>query len=298
MKEPSSPKWSSLGLLVGLILGIGILANLLSLGIWHVFEIPYDGLSGENILSSMQRFRLRLGLSVNHLGLFLIPGILWLMYVPQNKFSYLKRRLTKDWQILQWILIVFCSYPLIASLAQWNMSISLPEWMQSSNDAQMVLMQQLLIMDNVGELLFNLILVGALAAIGEEIIFRGIIQQVLTDRLKSPFAAIVISSIIFGAFHMQFERFLPLAFLGLLLGLAYYYFESILLVVILHFLNNSIQVILLYFSNTSELPDIDDVPDIPIQVTIASIILTGGLIYFAISRSNVSRSNKSYELRS
>jgi len=187
---------------------------------------------------------------------------------------------------------VFCSYPLIASLAQWNMSIPLPEWMQSSNDAQMGLMQQLLVMEDLGELLFNLILVGVLAAIGEEIIFRGIIQQVLTDRLKSPLAAIVISSIIFGAFHMQFERFLPLAFLGLLLGIAYYYFESILLVIILHFLNNSIQVILLYFSNGSELPDINAVPDIPIQATIASIILVASLVYFAVSRSN-----KTYELR-
>ena len=64
------------------------------------------------------------------------------------------------------------------------------------------------------------------AALSEEFVFRGIIQQVLSQRLGT-IAGLVIASIIFGLIHLPFREFPnyrlpPLAFIaGLFYGLAY-----------------------------------------------------------------------------
>jgi len=161
------------------------------------------------------------------------------------------------------------------------MALPLAEWMHNSSDSTIHLMEKTLFMEGPFELLMNLFLVGVLAALGEELIFRGIIQRTLSSHWKNPNIAIWVTALIFGLFHMQFERFIPLAFLGLLLGYAYYYTKSIWTVVILHFINNGLQVLLLYSTRGQDLPNVDEIPDIPIIITVLSIVLTLSLFYIA-----------------
>ena len=108
-------------------------------------------------------------------------------------------------------------------------------------------LMKMLQMDSIGDLLVNLFIVALLPAVGEELLFRGIIQKQLVARIKNHHVAIIIASIIFSGVHLQIQGFLPKFFIGLILGYAYYWTKSIWYPMILHFINNGMQTLILYF---------------------------------------------------
>lgn len=90
---------------------------------------------------------------------------------------------------------------------------------------------------------------------------------------------------------MQAERLLPLMFLGLLLGYSYHYTKSLWVPIVLHFLNNTMQVTALYISGMNGKPDIDEVPELPIIAVVISFLITLGIAYKASqSRSDLNES--------
>ena len=54
-------------------------------------------------------------------------------------------------------------------------------------------------MDTIGDLTFNLFLLALIPAIGEEMLFRGVLQQKLQSILRNPHIAITITAFIFSA---------------------------------------------------------------------------------------------------
>ena len=76
--------------------------------------------------------------------------------------------------------------------------------------------------------------------------FRGVIQKKLKNILRNPHIAIIITSFIFSAIHMQFFGFLPRFFLGMILGYLFYYSGNLWMSVIAHFINNALAVLLMY----------------------------------------------------
>ena len=95
-------------------------------------------------------------------------------------------------------------------------------------------------------------------AIGEEFLFRGIMQRSLIDFNINPHTAILITAIVFSAMHMQFFGFFPRFFLGVLLGYLYYWSGSIWVPIIGHFFQNASSVILIYWMNNSNDTFIDE----------------------------------------
>ena len=96
--------------------------------------------------------------------------------------------------------------------------------------------------------------IALLAPVLEELLFRGAIQNILLSTLKKPWAAIVISSLIFGVVHMNPAQ-IPFAFLlGMMFGWLYYRTGSLLPGIIGHVLNNSIAAVnmVLYGNATIE----------------------------------------------
>ena len=86
-------------------------------------------------------------------------------------------------------------------------------------------------------------------AIGEELIFRGIVVNSL--KTKSKTLAIVLSSIMFSIFHFNLAQ-LPYPFLfGLVLAIAYLYTNNITVPITMHFFNNFINISIQYFKKSS-----------------------------------------------
>lgn len=72
-------------------------------------------------------------------------------------------------------------------------------------------------MNSIGDLMVNIIMVGVFAAVGEEILFRGVIQNMLTNWLQKPWVAMLLY-IVFVFIHFQFYRFFPRMALGAVLA--------------------------------------------------------------------------------
>ncbi|MCR4717636.1 MAG: CPBP family intramembrane metalloprotease [Lachnospiraceae bacterium] len=96
----------------------------------------------------------------------------------------------------------------------------------------------------VGGLGSSLLLVAMLPAFVEETAFRGAIYGSL--RGCRPVRAIILSGVMFGALHMNFNQFMYATALGIVMGLLLEATGSILSTMILHFCFNANSVILLW----------------------------------------------------
>lgn len=99
---------------------------------------------------------------------------------------------------------------------------------------------------SVGGYLASLLLLAVLPAVGEEMLFRGGLQNFLTRATQRPWLSIVIVGILFSLIHFSFFAFLPRLFLGVVLGAIFLYTQNLWLSVFAHFLNNAFAVTAMY----------------------------------------------------
>ena len=118
--------------------------------------------------------------------------------------------------------------------------------MKNAEEEAKLLTEAFLKMENMGDLFINLFIVGFLAAFAEELMFRGVIQRLLSDWIKNKHLAIWIAALIFSAFHFQFYGFIPRMVLGALLGYLFMWSGSLWLPILAHFINNATAVIVQY----------------------------------------------------
>ena len=176
-------------------------------------------------------------------GLFITPTLL---YAHLCDFDFkLKTSLSRQTLLLA-IAIMLLINPFIAFIYEWNMSLNLPDWMMNYDKKAENITKYFLRMDTVGDLAFNLLVLAIVPAIGEELLFRGYLQQTFTKWLGKPHVAIIITAVLFSAIHMQFQGFLPRFALGLLLGYFFYWSGSLWLPVLAHLLNNAMAVTFAY----------------------------------------------------
>lgn len=191
------------------------------------------------------RDAIRMANLLNHIATFTLPALaVALLLYKQRWISFFKLSYVPPiGLVLTAIFFVIASFPFV-QLTYWlNHQFPLPEWMLELEETTENMVKALLVMDSPVELLFNLLIIGILPAIGEELIFRGILQQQLQRLLRNPVAAIWLTAIIFSAIHMQFAGFLPRMILGATLGYAFYWTRSLWVPILAHFITNAMQVI-------------------------------------------------------
>jgi len=106
--------------------------------------------------------------------------------------------------------------------------------------------------NNVYEAVLIVFIVAVVPALSEEVMFRGLVQRSFEIKMK-PFYAALITAIFFGANHFNPYGLIPLIILGLYFGYAAYMSGSILVPIILHFLNNFTAVMLYFIFGDDEL---------------------------------------------
>lgn len=124
----------------------------------------------------------------------------------------------------------------------------------------------------------GLIYIALVPAIFEEVMFRGYILRAL-EKSWGIWAALIVSSLLFGAYHIQPSNLLPLSFIGFILAYVTYVSNSIYPAMILHFLNNGSQVV--YGSLNPEFLEQIEPTDagMPWYFIILSVIITSALLY-------------------
>lgn len=130
-----------------------------------------------------------------------------------------------------------------------------------------------------------LLLVAVAPAISEEIIFRGVIGRGLIARW-GILPGVILTSIMFGLVHMHPAHVVALMPLAFLLHLTYLATRSILAPMLLHFLNNSLAVVLLKASTAVPALEGASEPAMPWYVLLISAAIVG-LVAWTLWRSRV-----------
>lgn len=193
---------------------------------------------------------LRLMQVLQALGMLIIPAALYLWISSSTR----KIRLLFGRPVRQSVLISIAffmvAFPFVNFIADWNAGWNIPtfvgDWMKGKESELGSLTELFLSMPNVGLLIFNLIMIALLPAIGEELIFRGIIQRGLQKELGNPHLAIWIAAALFSAIHMQFLGFVPRLLMGVAMGYIFFWSGNLWYPMIAHFTNNAMAVILPY----------------------------------------------------
>lgn len=94
---------------------------------------------------------------------------------------------------------------------------------------------------SVPELLFVILVVAVTPAIAEELLFRGLIQSSL-GRVLKPWRAAIWTGVIFGLFHFNPFSIVPLIALGIFFGFLRMRSKSMVIAMLVHFLNNALAV--------------------------------------------------------
>ncbi len=223
------------------------------------------------------------------LGSFLIPAMLfgWIKF-PGGDFLKLNSRLPIIILVLG-ILILVTSSPFIDFIYSINRELKLPsvfsgvEKMMDDaehNDSQiMILFMQT---PRKYDLWINLIVMAIIPALGEELIFRGCLQQILKERIRSIHAAIWITAFIFSFIHFQFYGFFPRLLLGALLGYLFYWSGSLWVPIAAHAFNNGIQVLLAYLHDHNMITfDVTSDAALPASLTIIASAVCAVLLWYA-----------------
>ncbi len=191
----------------------------------------------------------KLGLFCTHLFSFTIPaivalslvlGISWWQQIGLNRFV-----LWRD--SVDFLLFGLACLPLVAFSIWLNLQIPLPDWAQQAEDSVSDTMGALLQMDNVLDLLMALLVAAVAAALGEELLLRGIVQGQLFKNL-SPHLAIWLAALLFSLMHLELAGLLPRWLLGVVLGYTYYWSKSLWVPILLHFIFNGLQVLSVYIT--------------------------------------------------
>jgi uncharacterized protein len=183
---------------------------------------------------------------------FGVPALAFAFFAYKNSLQYIGLRPVKNYSYL-WIgiLATVAGLYFVGLVAQWNKMIPMPQsWIDTEKQYE-VLTKSLLHMNGIGDLIFNIIIIGLLPAICEELFFRGCVQNILIQQMgkKNAIIAIIITAAVFGLIHGQMQTVLPRIFLGTVLGLLYYYSNSIYTSIAAHFVNNALQVVVAYFAS-------------------------------------------------
>lgn len=209
-------------------------------------SMDLESISAGEISTDISPQRMRFGLFVSHFFTFAIPGFvaLWLTYRKKwwaavNPIAFPGRSLP--------IVIVFglVALPLVA-LSMWvNLQIDLPEWAVQTENQTSELLEKVLTFKSPAGLAMALLAVAFAAGVGEELIFRGILQGRVFSKLNHHLA-IWLAAAIFSLIHLEMAGFLPRMVLGAILGYIFHWSGSLLVVMLLHMFFNGAQVVNAY----------------------------------------------------
>ncbi|MEW6467979.1 MAG: CPBP family intramembrane glutamic endopeptidase [Bacteroidota bacterium] len=189
--------------------------------------------------------------------LFIMPSLLFSYLFTAHKLKYPQFHVPP--RLSQFILgaIAFlAALPFIAWMDELNKSMTLPEalagvegWMRKSEESLKQVTEAFLADTSAGGMILNLFVIAFMAAVSEELFFRGVLQKAFTEATRNIHIAVWVSAILFSAFHMQFFGFFPRMIMGVALGYLFAWSGSLWVPVFAHFVNNGTAVVLSWMVN-------------------------------------------------
>jgi uncharacterized protein len=284
---------------------ISLLLILFIVGIGFVLVGPFIGvfLAAPFYAGSMEELVANIQDPANHpevkMPLYIIQGFATLVGLIIAPALYMSRRRASVVDFfrhhkLGWIPVVVTAFVVIIFMAvnsvfiEWNSAFTFPEfakgferWAREKETAAADLTEFLTKFNSIAELTIAIVVIAVLPAIGEEIVFRGLIQNELFKATRNVHVSIWLAAVLFSAIHLQFFGFIPRLLLGALFGYLYYWSGNLTLAIVAHFVNNGISVVAMYFYQQGVFEyDMESTESAPASVVMVCALLTAGLLYY------------------
>ncbi len=262
---PQRPPWRNVMLLLGLVLLGMSLGNLLAMSAIMALSVMQGGMELEDISQMLQNpqqypnswWYLMLLQAITHPFTFLIPGVIYWRWSEQHRVEEFVRRPLPSYLLLAISLLIMLVFmPFNSWIIEWNANLHLPrglhrieEWMLRKEDEVAAITRFLTDFSTGAELAVALVVIAVIPAVGEEVLFRGIIQRKIFHKIGDMHASIWATAALFSATHLQFYGFVPRMLLGAMMGYMYAWTRNLWTPIFAHFVNNAAIVVIVFLSH-------------------------------------------------
>jgi membrane protease YdiL (CAAX protease family) len=204
--------------------------------------------------------------------MILVPAFLFAYATHPKPMQYLGMVKPKGAQLLWVALMMLGLIPLLLTIPEWLHKInfgSAAAKAQADNDR---LTNALLKMNNFSDFIMAFATMAILPAIGEEMMFRGVIMKMAAKRSTGKVLPILVTAVLFTWVHGNIYGIASIFIAGVLLAVIYYITGSLWCSILAHLINNGLQIILVYTLNK-------DVDSVPWYLTIAGLIISAFAFY-------------------
>ncbi len=200
---------------------------------------------------------------ISHFGMFIIPALIYatLFEFGRKSFFLFNHKISILIVLIAGFAMVLL-LPFVNYLAELNLSMTLPSGLQGLENMMRGIEEAVekMVLAFVSQtewyaLVVNLFMIAVVPAVGEELIFRGILQRKLGQWFRNTHVAVIVTAFIFSAIHMQFFGFLPRFFLGMVLGYMFVWSGSLWLPMFAHFVNNGLAVVVAWLHASGYIAD-------------------------------------------
>ncbi len=203
---------------------------------------------------------LRIGTVAQDLFMLILPAVVTAMVITRQPARLLCLDTKPSMKMLFTALVLMIvSSPMMTWIIKLNAAVTFPpalaeleQWLRSTEETAAGTVNLMLGAHNPVNLIINLLIIGVMAGLAEELFFRGALQRVLQSCRMPAVAAVWITAVIFSAVHMQFFGFVPRLLLGAFFGYLLLWSGSVWLPVAAHVFNNCMFVLLNYFTGNGD----------------------------------------------
>ncbi len=225
-----------------------------------------------------------------------VPLVYWRFVEKRSIRDFFSGKTTYFYPTLLTIGLVVSFMIVNTVFIQWNLNLKLPAFLAGfeqwalAKEAELKRLTTLLTTFHSNKaLLISLLTMAIIPAIGEELLFRGILQNLFHTITQNIHLAIGITAFIFSAIHLQFYGFLPRFLLGALFGYIYWWTKDLSFSMIAHFFNNAFTLLLLFFQQKAWIQfDVENTPPPAVGIILFFSVLT---VIFATTLRRLSRSS-------
>lgn len=198
---------------------IGILIAFIKTGSLEGMEQVVQNLTAyPDLLREIQFF--------SSLGTFILPAFILGWLFSDHYKEYLRMETPSDWKVFFWTIVsMVVVLPFINFTSYYNAQLSFPEalgdlerYFQNQSAANRQLMEAILSAETWWALTMNIVVIAVFAGLGEELIFRGVMQNIFGRFLRNKHVVIWTVAVIFSLIHFDIYGFVPRTLLGAYFG--------------------------------------------------------------------------------
>lgn len=228
------------------ILSTVVLSNMTGISIDTMSDSSKWDVNDNGLLTTIRGMQV-----IQFVCLFLLPTFICARLFSTNTKQYLGLKQPSNiFYYLVGVTVLLLAIPMTNFLGELNRNVQFPsgiaQWLKEQEAEAAKTIRVLLSKHTIKDLLLNLVCIAGLAAVGEELLFRGIAQRLLIKMFKNHWIGIIVAAFLFSAMHLQFYGFLPRFVLGILLGVVYWYSGSLWTAMLAHFIYDAALIILAY----------------------------------------------------